>query len=92
MIGQTKEGQEKKSNTAFKSWAEEKYSVSFMLLEKGKLATTDKLWSHLQEEQPGKKLTNFTKFLVNRKGEVVNRVTSPPNSLEKEIKELLAEK
>ena len=66
--------------------------VSFVLLEKGKIATTDPLWSHLQEEQPGKKLTNFTKFLVDRKGEVVERATGPPTSLEGRITELLAEK
>lgn len=55
------------------------------------------LYTYLKSEQKGtfgnKIKWNFTKFLVNRKGEVVNRFapTKTPEALDKEVAKLLEE-
>lgn len=74
------------------------YGVSFPMFSKVDVNGdgTHPLYRHLKEEAPGllgsKAIKwNFTKFLVNREGQVVKRYapTDAPDSLEKDIEKLL---
>jgi glutathione peroxidase len=74
------------------------YDVSFPLFAKVDVngANAHPLYEYLKEQQPGILGTeaikwNFTKFLVNRKGEVVKRYapTDKPESIDAEVAELL---
>jgi glutathione peroxidase len=77
------------------------YDVSFPLAAKVDVngAEADPLWEYLKQQQAGilgsrRIKWNFTKFLVDRKGNVVARhaPTVKPGALEQEIVKLLAEK
>ena len=74
------------------------YEVSFPLFAKIDVngTNTHPLYEYLKAQQPGILGTeaikwNFTKFLVNRKGEVVKRYapTDKPESIDAEVAELL---
>lgn len=74
------------------------YSVSFPMFEKIEVngANTHPLYQHLKASAPGILGSeaikwNFTKFLVNKNGEVYKRYGSmdTPAAIEKDIKELL---
>lgn len=91
-------GQEPGSDAEIKSFCELNYKVDFPLFSKLEVngAGTHPLFEHLKTKQKGLLGTeaikwNFTKFLVNRSGEVVKRFApqTTPAELEKEIEELL---
>jgi glutathione peroxidase len=74
-----------------------KYGVDFQILDKIKVngADADPLYKYLKDEIPGpagKAIKwNYTKFLINKEGNVVSRFepSSEPLSFEKEIKVIL---
>lgn len=91
-------GQEPASNADIAQFCELNFGVTFQLFEKttvnGKNAHP--LYPYLKEKAPGLLgLTaikwNFTKFLVDRQGNVLKRFApaEPPESLEKEIEKVL---
>ena len=74
------------------------YGVSFTMAEKVEVngGNAQDLYKHLKKEAPGlmgseKIKWNFTKFLVNREGEVVERFApaTPPEKIEAKIEALL---
>jgi glutathione peroxidase len=86
------------SNDEITEFCQLNYGVSFPMLGKievnGKSA--DPLYKHLKKAAPGALGTrgikwNFTKFLINRDGEVLKRFSpaTTPAQIEKEIKQLL---
>ena len=90
--------QEPGSNEEIQFFCTEKYDVSFSLFNKidvnGK--DTDPFYDFLKNERPGVMGTknikwNFSKFLVNKDGEVVKRYgpTTKPESIESDIIKLL---
>jgi glutathione peroxidase len=82
---------------AIAEFCESKYDVSFPLFEKIDVngANAHPLYNYLKREKSGLLGSsikwNFTKFLVDRAGEVVGRhaPTTTPQSLKKEIEALL---
>ena len=90
--------QEPGSNEEIQFFCTEKYDVSFNIFNKidvnGK--DTDPFYDFLKNERPGVMGTknikwNFSKFLVNKDGEVVKRYgpTTKPESIESDIIKLL---
>ncbi|HKK23573.1 MAG TPA: glutathione peroxidase [Pseudohaliea sp.] len=86
------------SNDEIVEFCQLNYGVSFPMF--GKIAVngahTDPLFAHLKAEAPGalgsqRIKWNFTKFLVNRDGEVVRRYapTTKPEDLRRDIEALL---
>ena len=91
-------GQESGTNEEIQFFCTEKYDVSFNVFNKidvnGKNA--DPFYNFLKSERPGIMGTknikwNFSKFLVNKNGEVVKRYspTTKPESIESDIIKLL---
>ena len=91
-------GQESGTNEEIQFFCTEKYDVSFNVFNKidvnGKDA--DPFYNFLKNERPGIMGTknikwNFSKFLVNKNGEVVKRYgpTTKPESIESDIIKLL---
>ena len=91
-------GQESGTNEEIQFFCTEKYDVSFNVFNKidvnGKNA--DPFYDFLKSERPGIMGTknikwNFSKFLVNKNGEVVKRYspTTKPESIESDIIKLL---
>ena len=91
-------GQESGTNEEIQFFCTEKYDVSFNIFNKidvnGKNA--DPFYNFLKSERPGIMGTknikwNFSKFLVNKNGEVVKRYspTTKPESIESDIIKLL---
>jgi len=86
------------SNTEILEFCQLKYDVKFPMFAKIEVngAGTDPLYKYLKKEAPGLLGSeaikwNFTKFLVDRDGNVVERFapTDTPASIEKKIKALL---
>ncbi|MCF8889010.1 MULTISPECIES: glutathione peroxidase [Priestia] len=91
-------GQEPGSSNDIEQFCELNYGVSFPMFAKVdvKGAHAHPLFTYLTEQAPGllgsKGIKwNFTKFLVNRQGEVVKRYApqTAPKDIQKDIKELL---
>ena len=92
-------GQEPGDAQEIKNFCSLNYEVSFPLMAKVDVngEDADPLWDYLKQQQAGVMGSrgikwNFTKFLVNRKGEVVARhgPQVKPEALEKDIQRLLA--
>ena len=90
--------QEKGSNTDIKQFCDLHFNIKFDLFSKVDVNGTNALplFSFLKEQAPGilgsKNIKwNFTKFLVNREGEVVKRFATitKPDQIEKHIENLL---
>lgn len=87
--------QEPGSNEEIQSFCKLKYGVDFPVFAKadvnGDNAQPLYKWLTSQENFSGRITWNFNKFLINRKGEVVNRFGSKvkPEELEPEVKKLL---
>lgn len=89
--------QEPGDSAAIKGFCELNYGVTFPLFEKIEVNgdNTHPLFQFLKDAQPGllgKDIKwNFTKFLINRDGEVVNRFASntEPESLRSKIEALI---
>ena len=90
--------QEKGSNTDIKQFCDLHFNIKFDLFSKIDVNGTNALplFSFLKEQAPGilgsKNIKwNFTKFLVNREGEVVKRFATitKPHQIEKNIENLL---
>ena len=86
------------SNDEIQEFCQLNYGVSFPMFGKIEVngSGTDPLYKHLKKEAPGALGTqrikwNFTKFLINREGEVVGRYapTTTPKDLEADIEALL---
>ena len=86
------------SNEEITEFCQLNYGVSFPMMGKIEVngSGADPLYKHLKSEAPGALGTraikwNFTKFLVNRDGEVVKRFApaTTPEKLESEIEALL---
>ncbi|MFT8244068.1 glutathione peroxidase [Roseomonas sp. BN140053] len=91
-------GQEPGDEAAIGAFCSTKYDVSFPMFSKVEVngAGAHPLWRWLKGERPGVLGTegikwNFTKFLVNRQGEVVERFapTAKPADLEGKVAALL---
>lgn len=90
-------GQAPGSNEEIHSFCTLKYNISFKQF--GKIDVngdkTDPLYKYLKEEQKGvgsnKIKWNFTKFLVDKEGNVVKRFapTTKPEAIDEEIKKLI---
>lgn len=91
-------GQDPGGNDEIMEFCQLNYGVSFPMF--GKLevngSDSDPLFKHLKKAAPGSLGTerikwNFTKFLVNREGEVVKRYapTTKPEAIAKDIEALL---
>lgn len=93
--------QDPEENTKVLDFAKKEYGVSFPFFDKAPVRGPNKqpVYDFLVKAKPGILLSevswNFEKFLVNRKGEVVERwtsITSPSNSsITKKIEKALAE-
>jgi glutathione peroxidase len=92
--------QEKGADTEIASFCQKNYGVSFPMFSKIEVNGDDTapLYQELKSEAPGilgtKKIKwNFTKFLVNKEGKVVDRYapTTKPQALQANIESLLAE-
>jgi glutathione peroxidase len=91
--------QEPGTNEQIASFCEDNYGVSFQMFNKVEVKGDDAhpLFTYLTEEAKGlltKEIKwNFTKFLINKQGEVINRFApqTEPKSLEKDIKKALSE-
>jgi len=90
--------QEPGSNEEIATFCSTTYDVTFPMFAKVDVngANADPLFSHLKGEKPGLLGTesikwNFTKFLVDREGQVVSRFGpgDTPESIEKKIEALL---
>lgn len=90
--------QEKGADTEIASFCQKNYGVSFPMFSKIEVNgdNTAPLYQELKAQAPGilgtKKIKwNFTKFLVNKQGEVVNRYapTTKPQALQADIEALL---
>jgi glutathione peroxidase len=86
------------SNDEITEFCQLNYGVSFPMLAKIEVngRSADPLYKHLKKAAPGALGTrgikwNFTKFLINRDGEVLKRFSpaTTPAQIEKEIKQLL---
>jgi glutathione peroxidase len=94
-------GQEPGTNQEIKTFCESKYKVDFPMFAKIDVTgpKQDPLYQQLASQPApvgGDPKWNFTKFLVNRKGEVVarydSRIKPDDEALRKKLNELLAEK
>lgn len=93
--------QEKGENAEVQSFAEKEFGVTFPLFDKAPVRGADKqpVYKFLTENKPGvlfKDVSwNFEKFLINRKGEVVERwssITKPSsNEVVKAVEKALSE-
>lgn len=90
--------QEKGDSTEISEFCQLNYGVSFQMFDKIDVNGPDchPLYAHLKSARPGilgtKKIKwNFTKFLVNKEGEVVARfaTATKPEAIESEIQKLL---
>ena len=90
--------QEPKSDQEIKSFCQVRFGVSFPLYAKVDVngPTADPLFKFISKEKPGilgssSIKWNFTKFLIDRKGEVIKRFapTDSPAALEADIEKLL---
>ena len=90
--------QEKKSNTEIKSFCDLQFNITFDLFSKIDVNgnNTHPLYDFLKEQAPGFLGTksikwNFTKFLVNKNGDVVKRFATitKPEQLKADIEALL---
>lgn len=93
-------GQEPGNEAEIKNFCETQYQVSFPLFSKILVngPKTHPLYEHLKSNAKGVLGTaaikwNFTKFLINSKGEVVNRYSpqTEPSQLASDIEELLGQ-
>lgn len=87
-------GQEPGSNEEISEFCQINYGVSFPLFEKIEVRDENKhpLFAYLTEQAGGNDIKwNFTKFLIDRDGQVVKRFESPitPLEIEPEIQALL---
>ena len=86
--------QEPGSNEEILEFAQSNYDVSFPMFAKIDVngADASPLYQLLKEEKPGDIAWNFTKFLVDGAGNVVERFEpqTTPEEIELRIKELLA--
>ena len=91
-------GQEPGSEEEIQSFCDLNYQTSFPLFSKIEVngAASHPLYTHLKEQAPGvlgsKRIKwNFTKFLVNREGEVVTRYSpsTKPEAIARDIEALL---
>lgn len=91
-------GQDPGSNTEISEFCQLNYGVQFPMFGKVDVngSGADPLFQHLKKTAPGAMGTerikwNFTKFLINRDGEVVKRYapTARPEDLRKDIEALL---
>lgn len=86
-------GQAPGSDEEIHSFCTLKYDVSFPQFHKIEVngKNQDPLYTFLKEQQKGRIKWNFTKFLVDRQGNVVNRFgpMSKPDSFEKDVESLL---
>ena len=92
-------GQDPGSNDQIASFCELNYGVSFPMMEKIKVngGEAHPLWKFLKSEKPGFLGTeaikwNFTKFLIDRNGQVIKRYApnDPPEKLRSDIEAALA--
>jgi glutathione peroxidase len=93
--------QEQGNNAQVKSYAQKEYGTTFPFFDKGAVTGPQKqeVYKYLTENKPGllfKDVSwNFEKFLVNRKGEVIERwssITKPSSgSVTKSVEKALAE-
>jgi glutathione peroxidase len=92
--------QEKGSNEEIQKFCDLRFNIKFPLFNKVDVNgdNAEPLFSYLKQEAPGilgsKSIKwNFTKFLVNRQGEVVKRYapTTKPEAITDDIKKLLAD-
>ncbi|PKI16001.1 glutathione peroxidase [Colwellia sp. 12G3] len=90
--------QEAGSNEEIQQFCDLRFNIKFQLFNKIDVngANADPLFNYLKEEAPGilgsKSIKwNFTKFLVNRQGEVVKRYapTTKPEAITADIEKLL---
>ncbi len=90
--------QEPGSNEEIKKFCDTKYGITFKILNKINVngSKEDPFYTFLKNKRPGVGGTkqikwNFTKFLINKDGDVVNRFgpQSEPKDIESSIKELL---
>lgn len=90
--------QEKGDNSEIKQFCDLNFNISFELFSKINVNgdNTHPLYKHLKQQAPGilgsKRIKwNFTKFLINRDGEVVKRYspTTKPEQLKSDIEALL---
>ena len=90
--------QEKGDNTEIKQFCDLNFNISFELFSKIEVngEHSHPLYKHLKQQAPGilgsKRIKwNFTKFLINRDGEVVKRYspTTKPEQLKSDIEALL---
>ena len=86
--------QEKGSDEEIVGFCTTNYNISFPIASKISVngPTTHPIYTHLKQEQPGILGSegikwNFTKFLVDKKGNVINRYSpqTKPESIEQEI-------
>ena len=91
--------QEPGSNDEIEEFCQMNYGVSFPMLEKIDVngASTHPLFQHLKSQAPGllgteKIKWNFTKFLVNKEGDVLDRFapSTKPKKLESAIEQALS--
>ena len=91
-------GQEPGSAEEIRSFCSTKYDISFPLFAKVDVNGdgAHPLWKHLKEEKPGLLgieaiKWNFTKFLVDREGRVIQRYapTDEPSAIERDIEAAL---
>lgn len=91
-------GQEPGTNQEIQQFCQVNYGISFPIMDKVEVngSNADPLFQFLKKEAKGILGTeaikwNFTKFLVSKTGEVMNRFapTDTPESLEKHIEKLL---
>lgn len=92
--------QDPSSNAEIGSFCQRNYGVSFPMFAKVDVngATAHPLYQYLTSEAKGilgsqRIKWNFTKFLINKKGDVINRYapTTKPETLEEDIEKALAE-
>lgn len=90
--------QEKGSNEEIKQFCDLRFNIKFPLFDKIEVNgdNTHPLYKYLKSQAPGllgsKSIKwNFTKFLVNKEGQVIKRYapTTKPESIESDIKSLL---
>jgi glutathione peroxidase len=88
-------GQELGTDAETLGFCQKNYGVTFPMFSKIKVRGKDKspLFEYLISESDNKKIEwNFTKFLINREGKVVDRFSpkTTPESIEKSILDLLS--
>ncbi|MGI5310071.1 glutathione peroxidase [Rheinheimera sp. WS51] len=92
--------QEPNSNTEIQQFCQRNYGVSFAVMAKIDVngPNAAPLFDYLKRQAPGVLFTraikwNFTKFLVNKQGDVIKRYAprTKPSSITKAIEQLLAE-